>query len=165
MKYKMCKRCVMDNKGDKNIKFDKDGNCEYCNQAMKEKPVYNKEDFDNLIKMLKEKGKNQKYDCVLGISGGIDSSYLAYILTQNGIRVKGVHIDAGWNTPISEENVKILCEKCWIGMNSMILPGVELGNRTIVGAGSIVTKSFKEGNCIIAGNPAKVIRNLNEEEI
>lgn len=51
-------------------------------------------------------------------------------------------------------------EKCWIGMNAVILPGVELGTNTIVGAGSVVTKSFPEGNCIIAGNPAKIIRIL-----
>jgi acetyltransferase-like isoleucine patch superfamily enzyme len=45
-------------------------------------------------------------------------------------------------------------------MNSVILPGVELGPHTIVGAGSIVTKSFPEGNCIIVGNPAKKIKDL-----
>lgn len=49
---------------------------------------------------------------------------------------------------------------CWIGMNSVLLPGVKLGNKTIVGAGSVVTKSFVNGNCIIAGNPAIVIRDL-----
>lgn len=54
-------------------------------------------------------------------------------------------------------------ENCWIGMNSVILPGVKLGNHTIVGAGSIVTKSFEEGNCVIAGNPAKIIRKLTED--
>ncbi|WP_302589697.1 acyltransferase [uncultured Muribaculum sp.] len=52
-------------------------------------------------------------------------------------------------------------EKCWIGMNSIILPGVELGPHTIVGAGSVVTKSFVDGHCVIAGNPAKVIRHLS----
>jgi bifunctional N-acetylglucosamine-1-phosphate-uridyltransferase/glucosamine-1-phosphate-acetyltransferase GlmU-like protein len=46
--------------------------------------------------------------------------------------------------------------------NSIVLPGVTLGPRTIVGAGSVVTKPFPEGNCIIAGNPARVIKNLNE---
>ncbi len=51
-------------------------------------------------------------------------------------------------------------EECWIGMNSVILPGVTLGRHTIVGAGSVVTKSFSEGNCVIAGNPAKLLRKL-----
>ena len=54
-----------------------------------------------------------------------------------------------------------LGEKCWIGMNSVILPGVCLGPNTTVGAGSVVTKSFPDGECIIAGNPAKIIRKLN----
>lgn len=54
----------------------------------------------------------------------------------------------------------ILGEKCWIGMNSVILPGVILGNKTIVAAGSVVTKSFPEGNVIIGGVPAKVIKYL-----
>lgn len=49
---------------------------------------------------------------------------------------------------------------CWIGMNSVILPGVVLGDYTTVGAGSVVTKSFPEGNCVIAGNPAKKIRDF-----
>lgn len=54
-------------------------------------------------------------------------------------------------------------ENSWIGMNSVILPGVELGPKTIVGAGSIVTKSFKDGNCVIVGNPARVIKRLETE--
>jgi acetyltransferase-like isoleucine patch superfamily enzyme len=49
-------------------------------------------------------------------------------------------------------------------MNSVILPGVELGDFTVVGAGSVVTKSFKDGYCVIAGNPAKVIRLLEKEK-
>ncbi len=54
----------------------------------------------------------------------------------------------------------VLGEKCWIGMNSIILPGVTLGSHTIVGAGSVVTKSFPEGYCVIVGNPAKKIKDL-----
>lgn len=54
----------------------------------------------------------------------------------------------------------IIKDNCWIGMNSVILPGVILGEHTIVGAGSIVTKSFEEGHCIIAGNPARKIKEL-----
>ncbi len=56
-------------------------------------------------------------------------------------------------------------EKCWIGMNSVILPGVTLGTNTIVGADSIVTKSFPEGFCVIAGNPAKIIKAIKNNEV
>lgn len=56
----------------------------------------------------------------------------------------------------------IIGMNCWIGMNSVVLPGIVLGNHTIVGAGSVVTKSFKEGNCVIAGNPAKKIKDLDK---
>lgn len=54
----------------------------------------------------------------------------------------------------------VLGDKCWIGMNSVILPGVVLGASTIVGAGSVVTKSFPQGAVVIAGVPAVVIKNL-----
>lgn len=55
----------------------------------------------------------------------------------------------------------VIGENCWIGINTIILPGVQLGNHTIVGAGSVVTKSFLEGNVIIAGNPAKIIKKIS----
>ena len=68
------------------------------------------------------------------------------------------------NLEIHEEGKDIIIgEKCWIGMNSVILPVVALGNNTIVGAGSIVTKSFEEGDIVIAGNPAKIIKNLGDK--
>ncbi|WP_447035648.1 DapH/DapD/GlmU-related protein [Vibrio alginolyticus] len=54
----------------------------------------------------------------------------------------------------------IIGDNCWVGMNTVILPGVELASDTIVGAGSVVTKSFKSGKVIIGGNPAKVIREI-----
>jgi len=56
----------------------------------------------------------------------------------------------------------IIGERCWIGMNCSVLPGVVLGDHTIVGAGSVVTKSFPEGNCLIAGNPARKIKELGK---
>lgn len=64
------------------------------------------------------------------------------------------------NVHLEGKNV-ILGEKCWIGMNSVILPGISLGPHTTVGAGSVVTKSFPEGYCVIGGNPARKIKDIN----
>ncbi|HDR7280161.1 MULTISPECIES: acyltransferase [Bacillus cereus group] len=57
----------------------------------------------------------------------------------------------------------IIGNYCWIGMNAVVLPGVVLGNHTIVAAGAVVTKSFEEGYCVIGGNPAKIIKILDRE--
>jgi len=69
-----------------------------------------------------------------------------------------------YDTRKHEVKSVVIGKYCWIGMNSMILPGVELGDFTIVGAGSVVTKSFSEGYCIIAGNPARVIKKIDKEK-
>lgn len=65
--------------------------------------------------------------------------------------------------PDTHQDGKDVCigEKCWIGMNAMLLPGVVLGDYTVVGAGSVVTKSFKKGRCVIAGNPARIIKEID----
>lgn len=65
---------------------------------------------------------------------------------------------------IAEGRDIVIGDFCWIGMNSVILPGVILGDHTIVGAGSIVTKSFPEGYCVIVGNPARKIKVLKKDE-
>ena len=108
----------------------------------------------------------QHFGCYFqNFSGKIILGQGTYIAPNVGI------ITSNHNIKNLDEHCKgkdvIIGNNCWIGMNSMILPGVKLGNHTIVGAGSIVTKSFEEGNCIIAGNPAKKIKELerrNENE-
>ena len=79
------------------------------------------------------------------------ASNVSIITTNHSIRNPDEH---------DEPRDVIIGEKCWIGVNSVILPGVELGFHTVVGAGSIVTKSFTEGNCVIAGNPARKLKDL-----
>ncbi|QCS50854.1 acyltransferase [Picosynechococcus sp. PCC 11901] len=69
------------------------------------------------------------------------------------------HASKNLNQHVEEKPIYI-GNNCWIGMNSVILPGVQLGDNVIVGAGSIVTKSFPS-NCVIAGNPAHIIKNVD----
>ncbi|MEG0826425.1 MAG: N-acetyl sugar amidotransferase [Bacilli bacterium] len=121
MKYQICNRCVMDTT-DKNIIFDENGICNHCSEALSRKDCSiltgekGIKKYKETIEMLKKEGKGKKYDCVVGISGGIDSSYLVYLLHKEGIRMLGVHVDAGWNTEISNNNIKILCDCCDIDL-------------------------------------------------
>lgn len=121
--YKICTRCVMDNRGDDTIKFFEDGTCIYCNYALARKPkVYypneeGKKKLDRLIRKLKKEGKNHKYDCLMGISGGLDSSYLAYLGSIKwGLRILGVHVDDGFDSPATMTNIRNLCENCNIDL-------------------------------------------------
>lgn len=70
-----------------------------------------------------------------------------------------------YNQDVSVKKETIIGDYCWIATNACILAGVVLGPRTIVGAGSVVTKSFPEGNCVIAGNPAKIIKYLEPDKV
>jgi acetyltransferase-like isoleucine patch superfamily enzyme len=79
------------------------------------------------------------------------ASNVGLVTTNHDINDPDFHVES--------KNI-VLGAKCWIGMNTVILPGVVLGPNTTVGAGSVVTKSFEEGYCVIAGNPAKIIKKL-----
>lgn len=113
MEKKVCKRCVMDTTA-KEIVFDENGYCNYCSIALEDMPkkwTVDEQKLDTLIQKIKDSGKGKRYDCIIGISGGIDSSYLAYIAAKKGLRMLGVHVDAGFNTEVSTRNIKNLCEK------------------------------------------------------
>ncbi len=115
--YQQCKRCVMDNDGDPTIVFDEAGNCSYCDYAIKTmNSVYfpneeGQKKIEEMIARLKKDGAGSDYDCMMGISGGLDSAYLAYLGYKWGLRVLAVHIDDGFDTEISKENLKKLIEK------------------------------------------------------
>ena len=113
-----CTRCVMDNRSDSTITFDENGYCNYCTQALEEMDrVYfpNEEGqrkIEELVGRLKEENKKKPYDCIMGISGGLDSSYLAYLAKEKwGLRILAVHIDDGFDEPVAIENIRKLCEK------------------------------------------------------
>ncbi|RDW20757.1 acyltransferase [Oceanobacillus chungangensis] len=116
---------------------------------------YKNLNFDpNDLQIFQGTGKYfQAQDAKITIGRGCYvANNVGFITTNHDIKDPSKHV---------EGKDIIIGENCWIGMNSVILPGVVLGPNTTVGAGSIVTKSFPEGYCVIVGNPARVIKKLS----
>ena len=116
MKYKICKNCVMDT-SDSKISFNDEGVCDHC-QTFYAKILPNWDTSEKgeakLIKLLdpiKKEGKNKDFDCIMGMSGGIDSSYLLYIMKEKyNLRPLVFHVDAGWNSQIAVNNIERLVD-------------------------------------------------------
>ncbi len=95
---------------------------------------------------------------------GIGRVYIGdYTQIAQNVGIISANHDVHDNSTYNAKEVRI-GSYCWIGMNAVILPGVELGDFTVVGAGSVVTKSFPEGYCVIGGNPARIIHRLDPEK-
>ncbi len=115
--YQQCSKTVMDNIADPNIIFDKQGICNYYHEYFKEeeKRVFKadagKQKFNTSIELIKQAGKGKKYDCILGVSGGVDSTYLAYIAKKEELRVLCVHFDNGWNSELAVKNIENIITK------------------------------------------------------
>lgn len=119
--FQRCTRCIMDNSSDSYIKFDEEGKCNYCSTALNlQKNWYfpnaqGQKKIEDMVKVLKCEGQKKKYDCLMGISGGLDSSYLAYLGAHKwGLRIAAVHVDDGYDTEISQRNIQNLCQKTHI---------------------------------------------------
>ena len=103
--YKICKKCVSDT-SIQDLKLDKNGICQYCkiHQEMEKDYPEDKYSLDRLHEIankIKKEGKNKKYNCIVGISGGRDSSYLLYVIKEIlGLKPLAVHYDNGFNSEI-----------------------------------------------------------------
>ena len=107
---KLCSRCILDS-NIPGIRFDDRGVCNYCkihDKLEKQFPLneLGRQKLNQLIDKIKAKGKSKKYDCVIGISGGIDSTYSLYMAKKLGLRPLAVHFDNGWNSEIAIINMK-----------------------------------------------------------
>jgi len=124
--YKQCSRCVMDTT-DPAITFNELGECNHCNEyfANTSRRMYQGEETEKALKVLIEKikdaGKGKAYDCVLGISGGIDSCYAAWVCREMGLRVLCVHMDNGWDSEISVKNIRHIVTKLGFDYESVVL--------------------------------------------
>lgn len=109
--YQICSRCVMDT-SDKEIVFDAFGVCNHCH-AYTEKIASRihvgekaKEMLQNLVKSIKKSGEKSEYDCIIGVSGGVDSTYVAYLVKKLGLKPLAIHFDNGWNSELAVSNIE-----------------------------------------------------------
>jgi len=107
---RVCTRCILDTTVPK-IRFDSNGVCTFCrihDELEKNHPLdaEGRQRFEALIDTVKHHGKGREYDCIVGVSGGRDSTYTLYTAVRMGLRPLAVHFDNGWNSDISVSNIK-----------------------------------------------------------
>ncbi len=114
--YQMCTKTVMDTT-DTEISFDANGICNHYHEFNRLAPMYlyngAKSDLalEKLVEDMRKAGKKSDYDCICGISGGVDSSYVAYLSKNLGLRVLTVHLDNGWNSELAVKNIENIVKK------------------------------------------------------
>lgn len=107
-----CKRCVMSSAADSDISFDADGICSHCKRydnlvdIRVANPETRDQEFESLIARVKRDGKGKEYDCLVGVSGGVDSTYVAYLAKTHGLRPLAVHFDNGWDSELAVRNIQ-----------------------------------------------------------
>lgn len=117
----------MDTTSDPDLILDENGVCNYCHDFDKR---YAKDasfrkngekQLDELFDKVKEECRNDEYDVALGLSGGVDSSYMLYLCHKYGLRVLAIHVDAGWNSELAVQNISSMCGKLGIDLHTVVI--------------------------------------------
>ncbi len=126
--YQICAQCVMDTT-DPDIVFDANGVCHHCTEAIKRlnkeifiAPGAKRQKLEALVSDIKNYGTNKKYDCLIGLSGGVDSSYLAWVVVKRlGLRPLAVHLDNGWNSELAVKNIQNIVDTLKIDLYTHVI--------------------------------------------
>ncbi|MCX6101017.1 MAG: N-acetyl sugar amidotransferase [Candidatus Bipolaricaulota bacterium] len=128
---RVCVRCVMDT-SDPEIVFDEKGVCSHCHyfdDVVKQRWFPNEEGRRRLgaiVQQIKEEGASKPYDCIIGLSGGADSSYLALKVRELGLRPLVLHVDAGWNSELAVRNIELLLKHCGWDLETVVIDWEEM---------------------------------------
>ena len=130
--YQICTNCVMDTT-DSKISFDDKGICDHCNTYYKDiLPNWHTDErgdraLKQIVKKLKKEGEGKDFDCLMGMSGGIDSSYLLYVMVEKyGLRPLVFHVDAGWNSQIAVNNIERLVDGLGLDLYTEVINWEEI---------------------------------------
>ena len=131
MTYQRCSQCVMDT-SDSEITFNAEGVCNHCIEfeTLTKNAWFPNEEgqvrFYRIVEQIKASGKSKEYDCILGLSGGVDSSYLALKVHEWGLRPLVMHVDAGWNSELAVNNIEALVKHCSYDLHTHIVDWDEM---------------------------------------
>lgn len=133
MTYQICTRCVMDT-SDPEITFDAAGVCMHCqkydNTMKAELEAAQAGQLEGqlaaIIEKMKQDGKGRSYDAIMGISGGVDSSYVAWLFAQKGLRVLAVHCDSGWNSELAVANIENIVKRLGFDLHTHVIDWEEM---------------------------------------
>jgi N-acetyl sugar amidotransferase len=130
--YRVCTNCIMDTT-DSNIRFDERGWCDYCNNYYRNiLPNWHPDErgeqlISHQMAEIKKQGKERDHDCVIGISGGVDSSYVTYLAKEKfGLRPLLFHVDAGWNSQQAVNNVEKLVDGLGLDLHTEVVDWLEM---------------------------------------
>lgn len=125
--YQVCANCVMDT-SDPRIVFDAGGVCDHCHEFYKDVLPYwhpdetSRAEAQKIVDRIKSESKNKSYDSIMGLSGGLDSSYLLHlVVTEFGMRPLVFHVDGGWNTETATNNIKVLVDKLGLDLFTEVI--------------------------------------------
>lgn len=122
-----CRRCIMNVKADPAIEIDGEGICNHCRRYERLLPerVFSgeaaEEALKDVVNTLKAAGRGKDYDCLIGVSGGVDSTYVAYLTKKLGLRPLAVHVDNGWNSELAVKNIELTLQKLSIDLHTEVL--------------------------------------------
>lgn len=130
--YKRCKRCVMDTTASE-ISFDGNGVCNFCSDFLIKNNAKNNlykssVELDKLIDSIKSKGAKKSYDCLIGVSGGVDSSWALVQAKEKGLNPLAVHMDNGWNSELAQSNIYNLIKELNIDLFTHVIDWTEYRN-------------------------------------
>ncbi|MFM5466249.1 N-acetyl sugar amidotransferase [Aeromonas veronii] len=132
IKHKICSNCVMDTT-DSKIVFDANGVCDHCLDFEENvKPRWHTDErgeaeLNRIIAKIKEDGKDRDFDCIIGMSGGADSSYLLHVAVKKyGLRPLVFHVDGGWNSQIAVNNINVMIEKLGLDLYTEVINWEEM---------------------------------------
>ena len=123
----MCTRCVMDTSAD-DIRFDEHGICNYCADFLRKSghiihadSAEKQRQLDAFVARVRQEGKGKRYDCIVGVSGGVDSSWVLVRVVELGLRPLAVHMDNGWNSELAQNNIANLVQGLGVDLYTHVI--------------------------------------------